>query len=209
VLIHVAEENDALSRKEIQRQVEPLLDADTTLFVETGDSWFNGIQMKLPKGADFEIEMQWGHIGWSIPACFGYALGKPERKVITMVGDGSFQVTAQEVSQMVRWKLPIIIFLINNKGYTIEVEIHDGLYNRIKNWDYAALVQAFNSTDGNAASCRVETGGELARAIDMAKEHKGGPTLIECVIHQDDCSRELITWGHYVAAANARPPVHM
>jgi pyruvate decarboxylase len=65
----------------------------------------------------------------------------------------------------------------------------------------------FNSTDGNAASCRVETGGELAKAIEMAKEHKGGPTLIECVIHQDDCSRELITWGHYVAAANARPPV--
>jgi pyruvate decarboxylase len=209
VLIHVAGENDALSRKEIQRQVQPMLDADTTLFVETGDSWFNGIQMKLPKGADFEIEMQWGHIGWSIPASFGYALSKPERKVITMVGDGSFQVTAQEVSQMVRWKLPIIIFLINNKGYTIEVEIHDGLYNRIKNWDYAALVQAFNSTDGNAASCRVETGGELATAIEMAKSHKDGPTLIECVIHQDDCSRELITWGHYVAAANARPPVQM
>jgi pyruvate decarboxylase len=209
VLIHVAGENDALSRKEIQRQVQPMLDADTTLFVETGDSWFNGIQMKLPKGADFEIEMQWGHIGWSIPASFGYALSKPERKVITMVGDGSFQVTAQEVSQMVRWKLPIIILLINNKGYTIEVEIHDGLYNRIKNWDYAALVQAFNSTDGNAASCRVETGGELASAIEMAKGHKDGPTLIECVIHQDDCSRELITWGHYVAAANARPPVQM
>ena len=43
---------------------------------------------------------------------------------------------------MIRQKLPIIIFLINNHGYTIEVEIHDGPYNNIKNWDYAGLIQS-------------------------------------------------------------------
>ena len=53
--------------------------------------------MRLPPGAGFEIEMQWGHIGWTIPASFGYALAKPERKTLVMVGDGSFQMTAQEV----------------------------------------------------------------------------------------------------------------
>jgi hypothetical protein len=42
----------------------------------------------------------------------------------------------------------VIIFLINNHGYTIEVEIHDGPYNNIKNWDYAGLIQAFNAEDG-------------------------------------------------------------
>ena len=208
-LVHVPGPDQLLSRKETARQVQELLSSDTTIFVDTGDSWFNGIQMKLPKGAVFEIEMQWGHIGWSIPASFGYAIAKPERNVIAMLGDGAFQMTAQEVSQMVRYKVPVIIFLINNKGYTIEVEIHDGLYNRIKNWDYALLVQAFNSTDGQANGFRVSTGRELAEAIEKARAHNDGPTLIECVIDQDDCSRELITWGHYVAAANARPPTKM
>ena len=196
----------ALSRGEISRQVEPMLTAQTTLLVDTGDSWFNGIQMNLPEGSRFEIEMQWGHIGWSVPAAFGYALGAPHRKVIALVGDGSFQVTAQEVSQMVRLKLPIILFLINNHGYTIEVEIHDGQYNNIQNWDYAALVEAFNGDDGHAKGYRASNGGELAVAICKAAVHKGGPTLIECVIDRDDCSKELISWGHYVAAANARPP---
>ena len=162
--------------------------------------------MNLPKGSRFEIEMQWGHIGWSVPAAFGYALGAPHRKVIALVGDGSFQVTAQEVSQMVRLKLPIILFLINNHGYTIEVEIHDGQYNNIQNWDYAALVEAFNGGDGHAKGYRASNGEELAVAISKAVVHKDGPTLIECVIDRDDCSKELISWGHYVAAANARPP---
>jgi pyruvate decarboxylase len=196
-----------LSRREISRQVQGMLSAETTLLVETGDSWFNGVYMDLPDGARFEIEMHWGHIGWSIPASVGYAVGEPSRKIIVMVGDGSFQVTVQEVSQMVRLELPIILFLINNRGYTIEVEIHDGLYNNIKNWDYAALVETFNAGEGHGKGCRATTGAELANAIDRAVANTKGPTLIECVIDRDDCSKELISWGHYVAAANARPPV--
>lgn len=207
IMVHTAAPADSLTRKEITRQVQELLCARTTLFVETGDSWFNGVSLRLPPGADFEIEMQWGHIGWSIPAAFGYAIAHPDRRVIVMVGDGSFQVTAQEVSQMVRYKLPITILLINNRGYTIEVEIHDGSYNRIKNWDYAKLVEAFNAEDGKAAGFKANTAGELASAIEQAGKNTEGPTLIECTIDQDDCSRELITWGHYVAKANARPPV--
>jgi pyruvate decarboxylase len=206
-MVHTAAAGDALTRKEITRQVQDLLGENTTLFVETGDSWFNGVQLHLPPGAQFEIEMQWGHIGWSIPAAFGYAISNPDRRVIIMVGDGSFQVTVQEVAQMVRYKLPITILLINNRGYTIEVEIHDGSYNKIKNWDYALLMQAFNSSDGKGVGLKADTAGELAQAIARAGENIEGPTLIECSIDQDDCSRELITWGHYVAKANARPPV--
>ncbi|HTO64477.1 MAG TPA: thiamine pyrophosphate-dependent enzyme [Bradyrhizobium sp.] len=195
-----------LTRTEIVRQVQALITADTTLIAETGDSWFNGIAMKLPGGARFEIEMQWGSIGWSVPAAFGYAVGASHRKVIALIGDGSFQLTAQEVAQMVRRKLPVIIFLINNRGYTIEVEIHDGPYNNIKNWDYAGLMQVFNAEDGGGLGLRAGTGRELDEAIRVALANAEGPTLIECVIDRDDCSPELISWGRQVATANARLP---
>jgi indolepyruvate decarboxylase len=149
--------------------------------------------------------MQWGSIGWSVPATFGYAVGAQNRQIIAMIGDGSFQLTAQEVAEMIRRKLPVIIFLINNHGYTIEVEIHDGPYNDIKNWDYAGLIQAFNAEDGRGLGIRVYNGGELAGAIEAAVANHDGPTLIECIIDRDDCSPELISWGRLVARANARP----
>jgi indolepyruvate decarboxylase len=193
-------------RAEIVRQIQSLLTADTTVIAETGDSWFNGVALKLPGGARFEVEMQWGSIGWSVPATFGYAVGAPNRRIIAMIGDGSFQLTAQEVAQMIRRKLPVIIFLMNNHGYTIEVEIHDGPYNNIKNWDYAGLITAFNAEDGRGRGIRVTNGGELADAIKVALANHDGPTLIECVIDRDDCSSDLISWGRMVAAANARPP---
>jgi pyruvate decarboxylase len=198
--------NAKLMRAEVVRQIQPLLTNDTTVIAETGDSWFNGMGLKLPGGARFEIEMQWGSIGWSVPAAFGYAVGARDRRVIAMIGDGSFQLTAQEVAQMIRRKLPVIIFLMNNHGYTIEVEIHDGPYNNIKNWDYAGLIQVFNAEDGHGRGIRATNGGELAEAIKVALANHDGPTLIECIIDRDDCSAELISWGHLVAIANARPP---
>jgi pyruvate decarboxylase len=195
-----------LKRVEIVRQLNSLITADTTVVAETGDSWFNGMLLKLPGGARFEIEMQWGSIGWSVPATFGYAVAAPQRRVIAMIGDGSFQLTAQEVAQMIRRKLPVIIFLVNNHGYTIEVEIHDGPYNNIKNWDYAGLLEVFNAGEGHGLGLRATTGEELAKAIKLAIANREGPTLIECVIDRDDCSPQLISWGRLVANANARPP---
>jgi len=195
-----------LVRTEVIRQIQSLLTKDTTVIAETGDSWFNGMALKLPRGARFEIEMQWGSIGWSVPATFGYAMGAPGRRIIAMIGDGSFQLTAQEVAQMIRQKLPVLIFLINNRGYTIEVEIHDGPYNNIKNWDYAGLIEVFNAEDGHGRGLRASNARELTEAIKLALANHNGPTLIECVIDRDDCSPDLISWGRRVAAANARPP---
>jgi pyruvate decarboxylase len=200
-----ADPHAPLSRVEMCRQIQEVLDQNTTLLVETGDSWFNGFNMNLPDGARFEIEMQWGHIGWSVPATFGYAVKNRDRRIVLMVGDGSFQLTAQEVCQMIRLKLPVLIFLVNNRGYTIEVEIHDGPYNNIKNWDYAGLMNVFNASDGEGLGLRATTGGELAAAIEKAHKHASGPTLIECTIDRDDCTKQLLEWGTRVAVANARP----
>ncbi len=203
-----ADSDTPLSRAEMVSQIEKDLDGKTTLLVETGDAWFNGMFMRLPKGACFEIEMQWGAIGWSVPASFGYAMGmEDDRRIVSIIGDGSFQLTAQEVANMIRYKTNNVIFLVNNHGYVIESEIHEGPYNYFKNWDYAGLVPIFNAEDGKGLGLKATTAGELAIAIEKAREHRGGPVLIECHIAHDDCTPQLLKWGNKVAAANGRPPI--
>lgn len=188
-------------------QIKEMLDGNTTLIAETGDSWFNLMNLKLPAGCTFEIQMQYGSIGWSVGAALGYQLAcPPPRRVIACIGDGSFQMTAQEVSTMVRYNINPIIFLMNNGGYTIEVEIHDGPYNVINNWNYAELMGVFNGSAGNGWGCRCRTEGEVAQAIQKALAHDG-PCLIEVVIDRDDCSRDLLEWGTRVCANNCRLPV--
>lgn len=64
-------------------------------------------------------------------------------------------MTVQEVSTMLRCEQNGIIFLINNGGYTTEVEIHDGPYNVIKNWDYAGLVERIDNGEGKCWTAKV------------------------------------------------------
>lgn len=197
-----------LTRQALMMQIQDLLDPTSVVVAETGDSWFNAVNLRLPDGADFEIQMTYGSIGWSVGATLGLALGHgPTRQVIALIGDGSFQLTAQEVATMIGHEIRPIIFLINNRGYTIEVEIHDGPYNNIPNWDYAGLMGIFSQGAAKGLGFCVNTVGDLTEAIARAQAHDG-PCLIECSIDRDDCTEELRAWGVRVAAFNGRGPTN-
>ena len=202
-----AEDSAQLTRAEMVHQINELISADSTLFAETGDSWFNGMHMQLPGGAGFEIEMQWGAIGWSVPSAHGYAVAKGnEHHTILMVGDGSFQLTAQEVCNMIRYEDNITVIVVNNKGYVIESALHEGPYNYYKNWDYAGLVSAFNADDGEGIGITATTAGELRQALRIASENTRRPVVIEAQIPHDDMTQDLVKWGKPVSAAIGRPP---
>ena len=200
------EASDAVTARVLAERVEAMLTPTTTLIAETGDSWFHATKMRLPEGASFEIQMKYGSIGWSVGAALGAAVaGGGDRQVVAMIGDGSFQMTAQEVSTMVRLGVPVTLFVVNNGGYTIEVEIHDGPYNVIQDWRYAELIDVFSTSGGPATGVRVTTVGELDAAVAQAAG-AGGVNLIEVVIDRDDCSDELLDWGSRVLANNTRAP---
>jgi len=183
-----------------------------TILAETGDAWFSSLKLRLPNGSAHEVQMAYGSIGWSVGATLGYALAvaKHQCRVVALIGDGSFQLTAQEVSTMIRYHANPIIFIINNFGYTIEEEIHKGPYNRIKNWDYAGLVNVFNASErdqdsyGKGVGLLVTKNGDLDDAIQKALAYKDGPTLIEVQVDPSDCNIELDVWGACVAKFNSR-----
>jgi len=205
--VHATPDNsDLLSTKSVVRTVQSVLDPTSAVIVETGDAWFNGQKLKLPHGVPYEFQMQYGSIGWSVGAVLGAALAwKGKRRVVAMIGDGSFQMTAQEVSTMIRYECNPIIFLLNNRGYTIEVQIHDGPYNNIKNWDYKLLIDSFTAGESKLVkSFLCNTYGELQEAIKFAHEHVEHLIFLECTIDRDDCSKELLEWGTRVASANGR-----
>jgi indolepyruvate decarboxylase len=198
--------NTPLTTRVLFSEIQKMLTRDMAVIAETGDSWFNSMNLKLPEGCRHEMQMQYGSIGWSVGSTLGYELGcAGAARPIAMIGDGSFQMTAQEVSTMIRYGLRPIIFLMNNGGYTIEVEIHDGPYNDIKNWNYAELMNVFNAGEGKGWGTKVTTEGELDCAIKQALGNEG-PSLIECVIDRNDCNKNLLSWGSRVASNNGRAP---
>ncbi|MDY7024360.1 MAG: thiamine pyrophosphate-binding protein, partial [Cyanobacteriota bacterium] len=109
---------------------------NSTVIAETGDAIIATIDLLIHEDTRFIGQAFYMSIGYSLPACLGAALAAPRNRVILFIGDGSFQMTCQELSTIIRLGLNPIIFLINNDGYTVERMIHDGSYNDIQPWKY-------------------------------------------------------------------------
>ena len=88
------------------------LQPDDIIITETGTANFGIWETRFPKGVTALSQVLWGSIGYSVGACQGAALAAKEtgtRRTILFVGDGSFELTAQELSTMIRQDLKPIM----------------------------------------------------------------------------------------------------
>lgn len=162
--------NDKISVKYLYPRWQEMLKPNDILVAESGTVSLGLVFTKMPKGSVFLNQTLWGSIGWATPAAFGAALAAPERRTILVTGDGSHQLTVQEISQFYRLGLKPIIFVLNNSGYLIErllCKNPEFSYNDLAQWHYHKLPEALGCDDWFTA--RVTTCGELDQVIEMAE----------------------------------------
>jgi acetolactate synthase-1/2/3 large subunit len=58
-----------------------------------------------------------GDMGFEIPAAIGAQIAEPNKTIIAILGEGSFQLNIQELQTIIQYKLPIKILLFNNGAY--------------------------------------------------------------------------------------------
>ena len=150
--------------------VQGYLRPGDVLYVDNGTS-FVLLGLKLPPNCTFVGSINWGSIGFSVGALLGALTAAPGRRHLLFVGDGSFQVSAQELSTILRHDHKPVIFLINNGGYTIERGYlgKDESYNDVANWSYADLPKVFRA-DTSARSFVVKTVSDLQRALSTPND---------------------------------------
>ncbi len=170
---------------------------DSIVIAETGVSLFSAAEMLMPDGVTFIGQTFYGSIGYTVGATLGASMAAEARQTVLFVGDGSFQVTCQDLSTMIRNHLKPIIFLLNNDGYTIERVICDRPYNDIQPWHYHRLVDVF----GGGLGLDVRTEGELEDALGKAGT-TDGLVFIEIHTGRLDCPESLRSAGRSMAKAN-------
>ena len=151
----------------------------------------------MPEGATFLGQSFYGSIGYTVGATVGACLAASGRRVVLFVGDGAFQVAAQELSTIIRNGLAPVVFLLNNDGYTTERVICDRPYNDIQPWKYHRLVEVF----GTALAFDVRTEEELEEALRQA-EAVDSVVFIEVHTDRLDASAWLKGVGTAAARAN-------
>ncbi|EIW71256.1 hypothetical protein TREMEDRAFT_71102 [Tremella mesenterica DSM 1558] len=183
------------------------------IITETGTSAFGITNVPLPSHSIFVAQILWGAIGWSVGACLGAALAAVEeptpRRVALFVGDGSLQLTLQEVGTMLRRGVHPYIFVLNNDGYEIERQIHGWTaeYNNIQLYDHQLLLPflAGKKCKTPYESLVVRTPVELDALLkDEAFNVPDKLRLIEVYMPRGDAPAGLVKQAKLTAEANAR-----
>ena len=175
---------DRLTADGLYSRWADFLAEDDIVIAETGTCSMGLAFTQLPKGARFDNQTLWGAIGWATPASFGAAVAAPNRRVVLFTGEGSHQLTAQEISQFHRQGLRPVVFVLNNSGYLIERMLCRDpaiAYNDVAPWNYAELPHALGCDDWFTA--RVTTGDELDAAMAVAARGEQA-AYIEVVIDE-------------------------
>jgi acetolactate synthase-1/2/3 large subunit len=126
-----------------------------------------------------------GTMGYGLPAAVGAKMGRPDLEVWTIIGDGGFQMSLNELATCVQENLDINIVIINN-GYLGMVRqwqdlFHAKNYSEVKilGPDFIKLAEAYG-----VAGIRVLRDDEIAPAIEKARSIKG-PVVIEFVVEPE------------------------
>src|SRR5277367_2791316 len=168
----------------IQRLYELTRDRDTYITTEVGQH-----QMWAAQFYHFEEPKRWmtsgglGTMGYGLPAAIGVQLAHPNSLVIDIAGEASVLMNMQEMSTAVQYRLPIKIFILNNRymGMVRQWQelLHGGRYSESYSEalpDFVKLAEAYH-----AHGIRCEHPGDLDEKIREMLEVKK-PVLFDCVV---------------------------
>jgi len=147
--------------------VQNFLKENDTVVVETGIISASCANMKLKTSSNYICQTMWGSIGWATPAAFGAYMADRSKRLILLTGEGSHQLTIQELANFFKYGVKPVIFVLNNNGYTIERILSndpDDEFNNITKWNYSKVLELFG--DGLPSKYfKVTTSNELKEAL--------------------------------------------
>ncbi|MBI4355189.1 MAG: biosynthetic-type acetolactate synthase large subunit, partial [Candidatus Omnitrophica bacterium] len=142
-----------------------------------------------------------GTMGFGLPAAIGAAFGRPGEVVWDIDGDGSFQMTAQELATAAQHKLPVKIAIMNNQHHGMVRQWQDLFYQGRRAFsqlngapDFVKLAEA-----SGAVGLRVETQAQLRPALERAMQVTDRPVLLDFRVQEDENCWPMVAPGKSIA----------
>jgi acetolactate synthase-1/2/3 large subunit len=139
-----------------------------------------------------------GTMGFSVPAAVGAAFGVKDRPVISISGDGGFQMNIQELTTAVAYNLPIKFFVINN-SFLGMVRQWQELFHAEKysftdlsqcNPDFVKIAEALGITSFSATDPK-----EVDNVLDQALQINDRPVFVEFKVFKEDMVFPMVPSG--------------
>ncbi len=160
----------------------------TRVFVDAGNGWSWATHYFGRKNSEglYRIAMGFGSMAWSIGAAIGSAIGNRQAPTVCIVGDGSYLMSAQEITVAAQHKLPIVFIVLNDAAMGMVMHgqrlgKQESIGWELNTINYAAMAEAMG-VDGVLIDLP-----EQLNTLDWGYLfEKDGPTLIDVRIDREE-----------------------
>ncbi len=152
---------------------------DAIITVDVGENcWWMGRNFWMKKTQKLLLSGNLGSMGFGLPAALASQLTYPDRQVACITGDGGFSMVMADFMTAVKYKLPVKVFLMNNKELAMimqeqKVEKYPNYQTELQDCDYAGFAK-----NCGGIGIKVETPEELDSAVDKALKSKK-PVIVD------------------------------
>lgn len=143
-----------------------------------------------------------GTMGYGLGASIGAKIGRPEKTVVNIAGDGCFRMNMNEIATAARYNIPVIQVVINNHVLGMVRQWQDLFYGKRYSAtvlndqvDFVKLAEALGA-EGVRVTTREEFQEAFARALTL-----GRPIVIDCQIDCDDKVWPMVAPGAAISEA--------
>jgi acetolactate synthase-1/2/3 large subunit len=172
----------------LMNHLSKTLPEETRIFVDAGNSWAWATHYLTRSNSDgfYRIAMGYGSMAWSIGAAIGSAVANRAAPTLCIVGDGSYLMSAQEITVAAQQQLPVVFMVLNDAAMGMVMHgqrlgNQESIGWELNKVNYAALAQAMG-VDGIV----IETPAELDALNFSVLFNKTGPTLIDVRIDRNE-----------------------
>jgi len=137
-----------------------------------------------------------GTMGYGLPAAMGAQVGRPDRLVVLVDGDGSFVMNSQELATVVENQLPIKTVIINNGGHGMVRQWQDIIYGgRFQSIDLSASPDFVKLAEAyGAVGIRASKPNEVVPALEKAFATPG-PVVVDVMVDKDEYCFPMVPAG--------------
>jgi len=165
------------------RTLNNILPDDAIIVADPGTPcpYFSGFYRQANAGRHFISNRAHGALGYAMAASVGAQIGRPNAKVVSVMGDGSFCFTAGEFETVTRLGLPITFVVFSNSVFGwIKAGQKSGFEERYFGVDFSRTDHAAVAAAFGLKSWKVEDPADLEGVMKQAIAHDG-PTLVDVI----------------------------
>ena len=187
---------EGLTTQRVLREIDRVLKGEGVIATDVGQhQMWSALHLTYRNPNSIISSGGGGTMGFGLPSAIGAQVACPDKKIISIVGDGGFQMNIQELILLKAYKLPVKVFIMNNSylGMVRQWQelFHERRYSEVNleiNPDFVKVAEAYG-----IKSVTLESEEDLEKIDEILKSDE--PILVNCIVKKEENVYPMIPAG--------------